>query len=270
MIDTRAVVVPAETARPGDLIGWRRNGAPIRLIGGAADGDVTAGDDEDSDEDEDTDDTSANDGWKPPSREEWDRQQAAVRRNNQENKKHRLLRRRLTDAGIDPDTDEGGQALADLLANRGSASGGGGKDGDDKPAGPSAADVRRAETRAAERAAARVEARYKAPLARTAARAALADAGWSGKDLDRVMKMIDLDEVDVDDDGEVTGIAEQIDGIKADIPEWFRGGRNGGTATVTRRSGGARDVDGGDRATKSTGQSKGWLGQMEDQFRQGG
>src|SRR5690606_12393783 len=54
------------------------------------------------------------------------------------------------------------------------------------------------------------------------AEAALARAGWSGKDLSKVMKLIDIDDVDLDDDGNVIGVEEQVEDLKKEFPEWFR------------------------------------------------
>jgi hypothetical protein len=60
---------------------------------------------------------------------------------------------------------------------------------------------------------------------RSAARAAFIEAGLQGVTADRVAKlvrMLDLDALDVDDAGEVTGLAEQVASVKADYPELFK------------------------------------------------
>src|SRR5690606_10811163 len=78
--------------------------------------------------------------------------------------------------------------------------------------------------REVEKAATRAEMKYKLPLARAAAEAALARAGsgGSGKDPSKVMELIDIDDIDLDDDGNVIGIEEQVEDLKEEFPEWFR------------------------------------------------
>lgn len=72
---------------------------------------------------------------------------------------------------------------------------------------------------------------------------ALTRAGFSGGDVGRALKVMDLGsiQVDADEDGllKVTGLDEAIASLKADIPEWFR--KSNGVRPP--RSGGG-DVDG--------------------------
>lgn len=70
-------------------------------------------------------------------------------------------------------------------------------------------------------------------------RAAMVEAGFTGN-WDRALKVIDLDEIKIGEDGEVTGAVEAVASLKSELPEWFRS-RNGSP----RRSG--EDVDGGSR-----------------------
>ncbi|OLT26531.1 hypothetical protein BJF83_20820 [Nocardiopsis sp. CNR-923] len=97
---------------------------------------------------------------------------------------------------------------------------------------------------AAERAEARTEMKWKRGVGRTAARAALADAGWTGTDMSRVMKLIDIDDVDLDDEGNVIGMDEQVTSIKEEFPEWFR---------TSRRRGGGKGADSKGDGRGSTG-----------------
>lgn len=248
------------------VIGYRANGQPIWLHSGAdnwsgmfaePDGpDDNAADDESEEEDEDLDDDAADQttpSYVPPSQEEWERVQAAVKRNNEENKRHRLLRKSLETRGIDLSTEDGRTALEDLLNGRTSPETG----AQDQNT------AKRDAQRQVERAVARTEARYKPALARSAAQAALTTAGWSGTatELTRALKMIDLDEVDVDSDGNVTGIADQVEAMKADIPSWFKADEK--PAAERRR--GAAEVDGGDRQTK-TAAAPNWLERVDRQM----
>lgn len=70
-------------------------------------------------------------------------------------------------------------------------------------------------------------AKYKPMVVKAHARAAFAEAGLvmpKGKTdsaLSRALRLLDLEDIDVDDDGEVSGLAEQIDEIKGEFPELF-------------------------------------------------
>lgn len=64
------------------------------------------------------------------------------------------------------------------------------------------------------------ETRWKPRIVNQAARAALAEAGVVGGP-DRVLKLIDLDALSVDDDGDVVGLVTEVDRLKADYPEFF-------------------------------------------------
>lgn len=71
-----------------------------------------------------------------------------------------------------------------------------------------------------------VEKRYHGMLARSAFRAALAEAGLT-KGQKRLMKTLDLEDVEVDEDGEVSGVEDQVRALKKEFPELFRKGREG-------------------------------------------
>lgn len=83
-------------------------------------------------------------------------------------------------------------------------------------------------------------------------RAAMIEAGFTGN-WERALKVIDLDEIKVGDDGEVTGAKEAAESLKNELPEWFRS-RNGSS----RRSG--EDVDGGSRRPPKAA-PRGWADQ---------
>lgn len=77
------------------------------------------------------------------------------------------------------------------------------------------------------------EAKYKPILVKQAARGALVEAGLivaKGKEqtaISKALKLIDMDEIELDEDGEVEGLTEQIQELKESFPELFvrRGGR---------------------------------------------
>jgi hypothetical protein len=62
--------------------------------------------------------------------------------------------------------------------------------------------------------------KYKGLIVRTEAKSMLLAAGLKQAPA-RFVRMIDLDEVEVDDDGTISGLEDQIDGIKTDFPELF-------------------------------------------------
>lgn len=71
-----------------------------------------------------------------------------------------------------------------------------------------------------EKAVADTEAKWKPRLVNKAAKAALLAAGASKPD--RLIKLIDHDELDIDDDGEVDGLDDAIEELKEDYPELFK------------------------------------------------
>ncbi|OKI16622.1 phage scaffolding protein [Streptomyces sp. CB03911] len=64
------------------------------------------------------------------------------------------------------------------------------------------------------------ETRWKPRIVNQAARAALAEAGVAGGP-DRVLRLLDLDALSVDDDGDVVGLVTEVDRLRADYPEFF-------------------------------------------------
>ncbi|MCX5365939.1 phage scaffolding protein [Streptomyces sp. NBC_00124] len=65
------------------------------------------------------------------------------------------------------------------------------------------------------------EKRYRAPLVKAAARAALSEAGLGGS-TDRVLRLLDLEALSVDDDGDVIGLDGEVARIKDEYPEFFQ------------------------------------------------
>lgn len=74
---------------------------------------------------------------------------------------------------------------------------------------------------AAEKARLEAEARYKPATIRAAAVPALLAAGANPERADRLVRLLDMAALDVDADGEVTGLAEQIVAVKTEWPELF-------------------------------------------------
>lgn len=124
--------------------------------------------------------------WKPPTKEEWEKQQRALATANREAKDRREKLQELTRKTEDAD----GKAARE-----------------------------RAEA---------AEAKYKPVAVRAAARAAFLEAGMTGAGADKVARltrMLDLDAISINDDGDVVGLDAQVTALKADFPEMFGGGK---------------------------------------------
>lgn len=151
------------------------------------------------------------DDWKAPTKDEWERTQAALKKANDEAKTHRLKLRDAQKATEDADG------------------------------------------KAAREAAEAAERRYKPVAVRSAARAAFLEAGLADARPERVSKllrMLDLDSLDVADDGDVTGLADQVAGIKADYPELFAKTKT----PAPRIDGSNRNAGNGQFTPKTTGE----------------
>lgn len=73
---------------------------------------------------------------------------------------------------------------------------------------------------AVEKAQGEAEGKWKPMYVRQAARAALAQAGLIGKP-DRLLKLLDVDEIEVDEDGTLTGLDAQVRDLKAEYRDLF-------------------------------------------------
>jgi hypothetical protein len=140
------------------------------------------------------------DDYAPPSKTEWARTQAALKKANDDAKRHRLRNKELEDKARGDETEHE-KALREAREEG--------------------------------------EKRYRQPLVRTAARSALVEAGAlaflqdekepesdaareKGESrLSRLLKLVDMDGLDVSDDGSVSGLDAAIDDLRRDYPELF-------------------------------------------------
>lgn len=160
-----------------------------------------------------TDDPSGpEDEWTPPTREEWEAHQEKLRTASGEAAARRKF---LRANGIDPKTgkkinpDPEPEPEPDEPPAK-----------DDAPRGATKQEVDRAVRKAAAEAELRGLRKTKGLV--VGFNEALSEAGWNGTRLGALMKLVDLDDVEIDDDGEITGLAEQIGDIKRDFPELFK------------------------------------------------
>jgi hypothetical protein len=122
------------------------------------------------------------DPFTPPSEAEWRKVQAALKKANDDGKRHRLRNKELEEAARAGETEHE-KALREAREQG--------------------------------------ESRYRAPLVKAAARAALSEAGVNGS-ADRVLRLVDLDALSVDDDGDVIGIDGEVTRLKEEYPEFFQ------------------------------------------------
>lgn len=255
------------------LIGYTDGGMPVYSVTGGAPEGEDGGAGEDAPEDgEDAPEEQPEDQYAPPSKEEWVRTQAALRRANKEAADRRKW---LDKHGIDPrngtryDADEDEDTEDEQPAPKPKAK----KkpdDGDDGEIRITQADLDRLDRQRrseGKRAAAR-EATLTRALAKKGIAAGLQEAGWNGKGASLIERMIDVSELEIDDEGEIIGLADQIADVKTEMPEWFKRPRATRAANTSGANGGAREVDGADKRGKQPvkNEPNGWLTRISAQI----
>lgn len=165
------------------------------------------------------------DDWTPPTREEYEATLAKLKTASGE---AAVRRKYLRAHGIDLKTGQKAEPDEPDPEPEPAPKG-------DQPTGPSPAEIKRQIDKAAAEAELRGLRKTRALV--TGVNSALAEAGWNGSRLNSLMKLIDLDDVEVDDDGEIVGLSEQIDAIKGEWPEFFKRSRN--PAVSSNGSGGS-------------------------------
>lgn len=213
-------LVTSDRPEPGTIIGWLRNGTKpvyvqaggaeddddddtgIDLEGGGTGGSGASDDDEDDVEERDDEDeepkpkpAAAKTAEKAYKQSDIDKLTGALDKERAASKAARAQVRELTTqlktATKKPSTDE---AEAALEAAR-------------------------------EEAVANTEKKLKPVVVNAAAKAALLAAGLndtSDAKIKKLLRTLELDDIDIDDDGEVSGLDDQIDGIKDAFPELFK------------------------------------------------
>jgi len=229
---------PRLTPVPGTPIGYLASGQPVYPFAGASPDDDTleVGPDDEPDDVEDEleeDDPSDDEReYRPPSRAEWVKVQASLVKANGSAKQRReamaALQKQVDELlaeKAERETDEERRALAKGAVKPGDkkkAAGGG--------AAPVLPDgvftktqVRQQLAAATKEAEERVEGKYRDIAVKSAARAALSEAGVQGGGVSRLVKLLDLHAVELDEDGDVSaGLDEQIEELKQEFPQLFK------------------------------------------------
>lgn len=91
-----------------------------------------------------------------------------------------------------------------------------------------------------------ISASYKTKFISVAAKAAFVTAGCPADKVGKLTRLLDQDDLDVDEDGDVTGLEEQIEAIKADYPQLFTGSSSSNGSTG-KKAGTGSTLDMGSR-----------------------
>lgn len=250
--------------KPGIVVGYRANGKPIyNIAGGASDVVITGDDSDDEDEtDDDTDDaeTSSDDEWTPPSRETWEKTLAAKQKADSE---AAARKRFLRDAGFDPKTGEKVEKPSVKLEDDDSTD-------TKEPAGDGKGFDRD-----------KFESQFQRQLDREVTKAertgrtsayslihevpsALEEAGWNGKNLPRMIKLLDLDALEIDQDGiDADQLKAHVDDLKKDFPEFFKRARMKDVAKDLPDTGA---VGGGKKQAPASEEELDWKARMRNQL----
>lgn len=251
------------SAPPWQVLGYRADGRPIYPVAGGSEPapEPAAEPDPEPEPGDSPDPEGGPDDWQPPTREEWEAQQASLKRASAEAANRRKW---LRAHGIDPKTGEKLQPDPEPEPVPAAQ-----PQDPTAPQGLSEADVKRFVDKAV------AETQLKGVRQMRAFAVGfneeLAKAGWNGSRLGHLMKLIDLDGIDIDDDGEITGLAEQIEELKAEWPEFFKRNRS----TVAKPGGvsgqngtPAGNVDTADKKPPAP-QPKSWAEQVAEKLIRG-
>lgn len=222
---------------PGVPIGYFRDGRPIYPVIGAASDEFEVEADEPDDAEEEEEDAEPEDDDKGgksglPTKAEWLKVQTALSKANASAKERRLAlaeRDRMIAELQKEKADREAEAERKALIGDQTPAAKGKKGRGGVPASAptlpdsvmTKAQVRQLTAQAAKEAEERTAAKFQDKVVKSAARAALKDAGAAGN-VSRLVGLLDLEEVQVDDDGEVSeGLEEQIEQLKAELPQLF-------------------------------------------------
>lgn len=260
------------TNHPGTVVGYRANGKPIYNVAGGSIEVTTddSTDNDDTDVDATDDDSDEGDNWEPPTRDDWLKLQADKRKADSE---AAARKRWMRDAGLDPKT---GKTVAKPKLEI----------EDDDTADVIVAD-KKTETQDDSRGFNRekFEQQFQRQLDREVEKAssggrktayplisevpaALDTAGWNGKNLPRMIKLLDLDSIEIDEDGvDYDALEAQVTELKKDFPEFFKRSRMKDAAKEVADTSVA---GGGKKQAPASTEGMDWKTRMKLQLQQGG
>lgn len=217
-------------------IGRLRDGRPIYpVFGGAEDLEVETDGDEIEDETEQDDENEAEEPGKkgkytPPAQSEWLKVQSSLakanasakaRREALTEKDKRIAELEAKEAASEAEAER--KALRDSRKTGGEAKGDGGGVGPDLPDGVlTRAQVRQVTQQAAKEAEEKTAERYRAMAVGAIVRGALVSEGVPAAAASKLARLLDFNEIELDENGEVTGgLEEQLTALKEDMPQLF-------------------------------------------------
>jgi Phage minor structural protein GP20 len=219
-------------------IGYRRDGRPIYpVFGGAEDLEVETDGDDTEEEEEGTEDNESEEEpsgkkgkYTPPAQAEWLKVQSSLAKANASAKARRLelaeASKRIADLETkqtEAEAAEERKALRDSRKAGGKAKGDGGGVGADLPDGVlTRAQVRQATQQAAKDAEDRAAQKYQNMAKGAIVRGALVSEGVPASAANRLARLLDFNEIELDESGEVTGgLEEQLAQLKEEMPQLF-------------------------------------------------
>jgi hypothetical protein len=237
-VDPNVISLP-----PGTVVGYRGDGRPIYNIaggsvqfeGGDDDEDTrrtrASDDNDDDDDDDDDDDSEVEDEWTPPSKEQWEKLVAEKKKVDSESAQRKRL---LREKGLNPKDGSPLKTTPKLSTSSDDDDSGSTDDSTTAKRTPEDTfDAKALEKRLQremernlldQEKEVRNEERTRGVTLMTAIPEALNTEGWNGKALPRILKLLDLDTLEVDEDG-VTGLDVQVTDLKRDFPEFFKRAR---------------------------------------------
>lgn len=194
-----------ERPEPGTVIGYRKNGDPIYVVaGGSPDEDAPADESVEDDAEEDADD----------SEEEAD----DAGRDDSEEGEGSSSKKKVSDKVDRAELQKVIKQRQDLKRRLREA-----EKRVEEAARQNETEAEKARREAAEAARAEAEKKLKPVLIEKHIRGELLAEGIAKHKIGRLIKLMDLDEVEVNDDNEVEGVEEQIEELREQFPELFRG-----------------------------------------------
>lgn len=234
----------------GVPIGYLPGGKPVYpVFGGSEDLDIDPDEEETEDDPDESEEEPDEEGqprkkgkYTPPEQAEWLKVQTALNKSNASAKQRRLdlaeAQKKIASleaAAAKREADDERRRLVEerLAAVEGTESKGkkrqAGRGGVpaavvDLPDGVLTKTQVAQQVKAAEKAAADAAAeKFRGMVVGSAARAALISEGVPKESVNRLTKLLDLDEIEVDDDGQVTGgLDEQLAALKEELPQLFK------------------------------------------------
>lgn len=208
-------------------------------------------------------DTHSDDEWTPPTREDYDKLVEAKRKADSE---AAARKRFLRDAGFDPKTGKPIEKPSVTLSDEDDDDSDVSKQDAPKSPGFDREKFEQQFQRQLDREVTKAESAGRASAYSLISEvpAALEEAGWNGKNLPRMIKLLDLDSVEIDSDGvDYSALSSQVAELKKDFPEFFKRQRMKDAAKDVADTGA---VGGGKKKAPASEEDMDWKARMRAQL----